>query len=67
MESNINHLLKTAIEEHQKGKLDEAEMLYREVLSTEPKQSDANHNLGLILTSKDKIEEAFKALSKKIS
>ena len=59
MESNINHLLKTAIEEHQKGKLDEAEMLYREVLSTEPKQSNANHNLGLILTSKDKIEEAL--------
>jgi len=59
MESNINHLLKTAIKEHQKGKLDEAEMLYREVLNTEPRQSDANHNLGLILTSKDKIEEAL--------
>jgi tetratricopeptide (TPR) repeat protein len=59
MESNINHLLKTAITAHQKGKLEEAEMLYREVLSTEPKQSDANHNLGLILTSKDKIEEAL--------
>ena len=55
----MNHLLKTAIEEHQKGKLEEAEMLYREVLSTEPKQSDANHNLGLILTSKNKIEEAL--------
>jgi len=59
MESNMNHLLKTAITAHQKGKLEEAEMLYREVLSTEPKQSDANHNLGLILTSKDKIEEAL--------
>ena len=55
----MNHLLKTAITAHQKGKLEEAEMLYREVLSTEPKQSDANHNLGLILTSKDKIEEAL--------
>ena len=59
MKSNINHLLKTAFKAHQKSKLDEAEMLYREVLSTEPKQSDANHNLGLILTSKDKIEEAL--------
>ena len=55
----MNHLLKTAITAHQKGKLEEAEMLYREVLSTEPKQSDANHNLGLILISKDKIEEAL--------
>ena len=55
----MNHLLKTAITAHQNGKLEEAEMLYREVLSTEPKQSDANHNLGLILTSKDKIEEAL--------
>ena len=55
----MNHLLKTAITTHQNGKLEEAEILYREVLSTEPKQSDANHNLGLILTSKDKIEEAL--------
>ena len=55
----MNHLLKTAITAHQNGKLEEAEILYREVLSTEPKQSDANHNLGLILTSKDKIEEAL--------
>ena len=59
MESNIINLLKTAIKEHQKGKLDKAEMLYREVLNTEPRQSDANHNLGLILTSKDKMEEAL--------
>ena len=59
MKSNIIDLLKTAITAHQKGMLEEAEMLYREVLSTEPRQSDANHNLGLILTSKDKIEEAL--------
>ena len=59
MESNIIDLLKTAIKEHQKGKLDKAEMLYREVLNTEPRQSDANHNLGLILTSKNKIKEAL--------
>jgi tetratricopeptide (TPR) repeat protein len=59
MESNIIDLLKTAIKEHQKGKLDKAEMLYREVLNTEPRQSDANHNLGLILTSKNKMKEAL--------
>tara|TARA_B110000259_G_scaffold28100_1_gene29782 strand:+ start:854 stop:2104 length:1251 start_codon:yes stop_codon:yes gene_type:complete len=59
MKSNIIDLLKTAITAHQKGMLEEAEMLYREVLSTEPRQSDANHNLGLILTSKDKMEEAL--------
>ena len=55
-----NNLLQQAITAHQESKLDEAENLYREILETEPKHPDANHNLGLISASLNKPTEALK-------
>ncbi|HEY1923562.1 MAG TPA: tetratricopeptide repeat-containing glycosyltransferase family protein, partial [Tepidisphaeraceae bacterium] len=40
--------LQSAMELHRRGKLDEAESLYRQILGREPKNSDALHLLGLV-------------------
>ena len=60
MKLDINQLLQKAITTHQEGKLDEARNLYLEILKTEPKHPDANHNLGLIVASLNKPTESLK-------
>jgi predicted O-linked N-acetylglucosamine transferase (SPINDLY family) len=40
--------LRQAVEHHRAGRLSQAEQLYRAILQQQPKQPDANHNLGLI-------------------
>ena len=52
-------IIQQAIKAHRKKDLKEAEKLYREIIKTEPKQPDANHNLGLILALKNQIDEAL--------
>ncbi len=44
----ILELLKTAIEAHQAGRVDEAEGTYRKILDIDPGQASANHFLGVI-------------------
>ena len=51
--------LSQAITAHQQGKLDEAEHLYREILKTDPKHPDANHNLGILLDTLNQITDAL--------
>ena len=41
-------IIQQAIKAHRKKDLKEAEKLYREIIKTEPKQPDANHNLGVL-------------------
>ena len=55
----MEKIIQQAIKAHQENKFEEAEKIYREIIKTEPKQSDANHNLGLILASKNQIDEAL--------
>lgn len=51
MKSNIDQLMKEALEDHRKGNFENAEKLYREILETDPTHIDANHNLGVILVA----------------
>ena len=44
----VETMLQTALELHQADRLDEAETLYRQILSTHPDHADAQHLLGLI-------------------
>lgn len=48
MALSTEQLLQLAIAHHQAGRLPEAERLYRIILQTQPRHSDANHNLGVL-------------------
>ena len=59
METATNQALQKAIAAHRLGKIEEAEHLYRLILKTQPTNSDANHNLGVLLVSLNKSVEAL--------
>ena len=56
---DISETLKQGVVAHQDGKLQEAERLYKVVLSSQPKHPKANHNLGVLAVSVGKIELAL--------
>ena len=59
MEITVDDALKRAISAHSKGKLQEAERLYRAILKSYPKHPDANHNLGILKICENKNNEAL--------
>ena len=59
MELTIEQALQQGIAAHAKGKLYEAERLYRVILQSQPLHPDANHNLGVIAVSMNKADVAL--------
>ena len=59
MESSAEKLFKRGVAAHQNGNLKEAEDFYRQVLQTEPRHADANHNLGVVGVSVGKTNVAI--------
>ena len=59
MAFSIKQSLNKGIAAHKKGNLEEAEKDYREILKYETMHADANHNLGVLLNSINKTEEAL--------
>ncbi len=59
-------MLGTAFRHHEAGSLAEAEMLYRDLLSTEPRNVAALHLLGVLLHQSGRNEEAVKLIQKAI-
>ena len=59
MELTIEQALQKAVAAHKGGNLNEAEHIYRAILQSQPKNADANHNLGVITVSLDQIEAAL--------
>ena len=59
MELTIEKALQQAIEAHKLGNLQDAEDLYKAILQTQPKHPDANHNLGVLAVSVNKLEAAL--------
>jgi tetratricopeptide (TPR) repeat protein len=55
----LEQTLQTAITHHKAGELEDAEQLYRAILTEEPKHPDANHNLGVLLKQGDKANVAL--------
>ena len=55
----VEQALQQAIAHHRAGQLQDAERLYRAILDTQPKHPDANHNLGVIAISLNKIKAAL--------
>jgi tetratricopeptide (TPR) repeat protein len=59
MELTIEQALQQGVVAHKEGKLQEAERLYRAILQFQPAHPDANHNLGVIAVSVNKVDAAL--------
>ena len=59
MELTIEQALQQGVAAHKKGQVEEAERLYKAILNSQPAQPDANHNLGVLLVSINKIDAAL--------
>ena len=59
MELTIEQALQQGVTAHKEGKLQDAERLYRAILQSQPLHPDANHNLGLIAVSVNKVDAAL--------
>ena len=59
MELTIEQLLLQGVAAHKNGKLQDAERFYRSVLQSQPLHPDANHNLGVLAVSFNKISAAL--------
>ena len=66
MQLKINQTLQEAITAHQGGKLEEAEVLYREVLKAQPTNEIINNNLGLLLYDLSRPDESIAFYKKAI-
>ena len=59
MKTNFKQLLRQDVEAHNEKRFDEAERLYKEILTIQPEQPDSNHNLGVLKSSQNKQTEAI--------
>ena len=62
MELTIQQALQQGVAAHKEGKLQDAERLYRAILNSQPKHADANHNLGVLAVSVNKVNVALPLL-----
>ena len=60
MTLSISEALSKGVDAHQTGKYHEAEKFYRFVLSSNPENPDANHNLGSLSIIFNKIDDAIR-------
>ncbi len=58
MNLTIAQALKNGVTAHRDGKLEEADRLYTAILNADPKNPDANHNMGVLAVSLGRVEEA---------
>jgi thioredoxin-like negative regulator of GroEL len=59
MELTIEQALQQGVTAHKEGKLQDAERLYRAILQSQPAHPDANHNLGVLAVSVNKVDAAL--------
>ncbi|MGB3962090.1 MAG: tetratricopeptide repeat protein [Sulfurimonas sp.] len=64
---NSNKIFAEAVKKHQENKLDEAEIMYEQILKIDPKHAATLHALGLLLTSKKEYKRATQLIKKAIS
>ena len=61
-EITIEQAMQQAVAEHNKGNLQNAESVYRQVLKVVPAHADANHNLGILLVDLHQSNNALQFL-----
>tara|TARA_B100001059_G_scaffold226972_1_gene256144 strand:- start:414 stop:3602 length:3189 start_codon:yes stop_codon:yes gene_type:complete len=59
MKLTIDEALQQGIAAHKDGKLQDAERLYRAILQSQPAHPDANHNLGVLAVSVNRVDVAL--------
>ena len=59
MELTLDQALQKGIEAHKAGQIQEADKFYTAILQSQPKHSDANHNMGLLAIGIGKTREAL--------
>ena len=59
MKLTIDQALQQGVDAHKEGKLEEAKRLYQAILQSQPLHPDANHNLGVLSVSVNKVQEAL--------
>ena len=57
---DIASIFDKGLQAHNAGDLIAAEQLYQETLSIQPNHCEANHNIGVVLAAKNKLDEALK-------
>ena len=67
MELTIEQALHRGIEAHKEGNIGAAERLYRAILQSQPAHPDANHNLGVLAVSLNKMELALTSFKTALS
>ena len=60
-------MINTAFKLHSQGKLEEAEKIYKEILTNEPKNAQVLNLLGLIKISQNNLYEAEKLITEALS
>jgi tetratricopeptide (TPR) repeat protein/SAM-dependent methyltransferase len=65
--TTIPETIQLALQQHQAGRLAEAETLYRQILQTEPNHADALHLLGVIAHQSGKHEIAVEYIARAIA
>ena len=59
MELTIEQALQQGVAAHKEGKLQDADRLYTAILKSQPKNPDANHNMGVLAVGVGKVFEAL--------
>ena len=59
MKLTLDQALKKGVEAQKAGKVQDADRYYTAILKAKPEHPDANHNMGLLAVSIDKVEEAL--------
>jgi len=59
VELTIDKALQKGIEAHKAGQIQEADKFYTAILQSQPKHPDANHNLGVLAASANKVGAAL--------
>ncbi len=63
---DVSAILKQALALHQAGRLKEAELLYQQVLKSQPRNFDALHLHGVLALQSGKLEQGVKLISQAI-
>jgi predicted Zn-dependent protease len=59
MELTVEQALQQGVAAYNESKLEDAERLYRAILQSQPSHPDANHNLGILAVSFNKVDAAL--------